>query len=50
MQRHQRLVAGGAMHHLIGDQALWFGIAEHHNASQLVVFAQRADKAETNTQ
>lgn len=50
MQRHQRLVAGGAMHHLIGDQALWLGIAEHNQACKFVMFAQWAHQAEADAQ
>ena len=46
MQRHQWLVASGAMHHLIGDQTLWFGVAENYVTGEFVMFASRPDQAE----
>ncbi|MNN59244.1 hypothetical protein D3C81_1743470 [compost metagenome] len=37
------------MHHLIGEQALWLGIAEHDMACQFVVFALWPHQAEACT-
>ncbi len=48
MQGHQRLVAGGAVHHLICNQALWFRIFENNKAGKFVMPAQRAYQAEAN--